>query len=67
MKPYGVKLIECPDVADIQAMASKSSAGRCSRAGGDYHGYSRTAQKAVVRRFWARKARREGVVACNER
>jgi len=55
MKPYGVKLIEHPDVADIQEMGCKSSVG-----GRNYN--RNVATKARTRRRWARKARAEGTL-----
>ena len=67
MKPYGVKVIECPDVGDIQEMGSKSRIGRYPGRGGDYHGYNRNPEvKARTRRYWARKARRASSQAVEE-
>jgi len=60
MRPYGVRIIEEPDVADIQDMAAKSSCGRLPEKGGDFKGYSRSRRKRARRRYWKRKARREG-------
>ena len=58
MKPYGVELIEHPDVADIQAMGCKSCVGRLVERSGEFKSYIRnTARKASTRRRWARKAR----------
>jgi hypothetical protein len=66
MKPYGVKVIENPDVGDIQEMGSKSSEGRLPNRSGDYHPYSRTKARRATRRYWARKARRANKEACTE-
>jgi len=66
MKPYGVKVIESPDIADIGAMAAKSSTGRFPGRSGEYRGYCRNKTKATTRRYWARKARRLNRDACNE-
>ena len=63
MRPYGVRLIEGPDVADIQEMGSKSSAGQRPGRSGDYHPYCRGRGKAEARRRWKRCARREGKAA----
>ena len=59
MKPYGVKLIEGPDVADLQEMGAKSSAG-----GRNYNRNVRV--KAATRRRWARKARAANKAACRD-
>jgi hypothetical protein len=66
MKPYGVKVIEYPDIADIKEMGSKGRVGMIAGHSGDYHPYSRGASKAATRRRWARKARAEGKAACDE-
>lgn len=66
MRPYGVKVIESPDVADIKEMGSKGSAGKFAGRSGDYRPYSRGASKAASRRRWARKARAAGKAACSE-
>lgn len=67
MKPYGVKVIEHPDVADIQEMGSKSSAGKHPGYSDDFHPYTRSKEsRAATRRYWARKARRENKSACAE-
>jgi hypothetical protein len=66
MKPYGVKVIENPDVGDIKEMGSKSSAGKIAGRSGDFRPYSNSASRAATRRHWARKARREGQKACVE-
>jgi len=59
MKPYGVKIIEWPDVADLQEMGAKSSAG-----GRNYNRNVRV--KASTRRRWARKARAVNKNLCKE-
>ncbi len=61
MKPYGVRIIEFPDVADIQAMGAKSSTGRLPGKSGDFHPYSRSKNKTMVRRYWKRRARHEKI------
>jgi hypothetical protein len=66
MKPYGVRVIECPDVADIQEMGSKSRTGKISGRSGDNRPYSRGEHKARTRRYWKRVARRTNREACNE-
>lgn len=64
MRPYGVRVIESPDVADIKAMGSKGSVGKFAGRSGDYRPYARGASKARVRRTWARKARAANRAAC---
>lgn len=62
MKPYGVRVIESPNVAEIQEMGAKSSAGKIK---GNQHGYTRSsANKRSTRRYWKRRARREGAATC---
>jgi hypothetical protein len=61
MKPYGVKVIEWPDVGDIQSMGAKSSTGKFAGKSGDYHSYSKGNSKKRIRRYWKRKARKEKV------
>jgi hypothetical protein len=62
MKPYGLKVIEHPDVADIHIMGSKSRTGKLGE-----HAYcDRPAAKARVRRYWKRIARRANKAACYE-
>jgi len=61
MKPYGVRIEEWPDVADIQNMAAKSACGCLRGKGGDYRGYNRNKTgKWRMRRMWKRIARRLG-------
>ena len=55
MKPYGVRVIEHPDVADIKAMGAKSRTGKLSE-----HTYCRGPSKSRIRRLWKRVARRSG-------
>ncbi len=63
MRPYGVEIIEFPDVDDIQKMGCKSSVGKLKRG----RGYIRTPdQKAKTRRYWARKEREESKRLSNE-
>jgi hypothetical protein len=64
MRPYGVKIEERPDVADIKAMGSKGSVGVYAGRSGDYHPIARGNAKARVRRYWKRAARRENAAAC---
>lgn len=59
MRPYGVRVIQGPDVNDIHEMCSKSSTG------GRNYGRN-VADKATTRCRWARKARAEGKAACHE-
>lgn len=66
MKPYGVRVIEGPDVADIQATGRKSRVGRLPGRSGDYRPYSRGENKAKTRRYWKRIARKANREACNE-
>ena len=56
MRGYGLprnKDVEYPDVGDIQYYGLKFSAG-----GRDY--FKNKLKKAQIRRYWKRKARREG-------
>jgi len=64
MKPYGVVVIDSPDVADIKEMGSKGRAGQFAGKSGDYHPYSSGEDKAATRRYWARRARRQGKNEC---
>jgi hypothetical protein len=66
MRPYGVKIIEEPDVADIQEMGSKGRTGKLPSRSGDYRPYSRGSSKRRTRRYWKRRARRVNQEACNE-
>lgn len=66
MKPYGVRLIEGPDVVDIQYIGGKSSMGQYRKKGGDFRGYSHGDGKASTRRYWKRKARLEGKKSSKE-
>jgi len=66
MKPYGVKIEQGPDVADIQAMGSKGCVGKFAGHSGDFHPYASGEAKASTRRYWKRKARAEGKKACND-
>jgi hypothetical protein len=58
MKPYGVKVIEFPDVADIQSMGAKGSVGKFAGKSGDYHPYSKGNSKKKTRRYWKKRARK---------
>jgi hypothetical protein len=64
MKPYGVRVIEFPDVGDIQEMGAKSSAGRLK---GDEHGYCRTKTKRRTRLIWKKRARAQAKKDCDVR
>ncbi len=64
MKPYGVKVIEYPDVGDIREMGAKSSCGKIAGKSGDFHPYCRGDNKAKTRRYWKRRARAEGKDEC---
>jgi len=64
MQPYGVRVIEYPDVGDIQEMGSKSSCGKFKEKGGDYKAYTRSAGKNRIRRAWKQKARRASKKLC---
>lgn len=66
MKPYGVDIIQFPDLADLQTMGAKSSDGSIKGKSGDYRGYQKTSRKARSRRYWKRKARRTGKIECSE-
>jgi hypothetical protein len=59
MKPYGVRLIEWPDVGDIQATGRASHVGRLRGKSGDFHAYQRSENRQRTRRYWKRQARRE--------
>lgn len=68
IKAYGLKVIEYPDVGDIQMMGSKSSVGRFRSKSGQYKSYiRRSVKKRAVRRFWKRKARIDGRKQCDQR
>jgi hypothetical protein len=58
MKPYGVRIEDSPDVADIRAMGSKGCVGRFAGRSGDFHPYARGNGKRATRRYWKRIARR---------
>lgn len=63
MRPYGMRrnpALQGPDVADIQTLGLKSSAGKFRKKGGDFRGYSHGEVKASVRRSQKRSARHEG-------
>ena len=63
MRPYGMKRIselEYPDVADIQILGLKSSAGQLRKKSGDFCGYVSSSAKHYVRRTQKRSARRDG-------
>lgn len=64
MKAYGVKVEEWADCADLAAMGAKSSASRFRGKGGDYRASQKTKAKNETRRYWARKARQDGKLAC---
>jgi hypothetical protein len=66
LKPYGVEVEECPDVADIKAMGSKSSVGKLPGKSGDYHPYCQGWSKSRIRRYWARRARAQGKAETSE-
>lgn len=67
MRPYGVRVVEEPDAADIKAMGSAGRAGNLpGRNGRDLRPCSRGSSKRRMRRFWARKARAAGKAACQE-
>jgi hypothetical protein len=63
MRPYGMQRtpeLEYPDVADIQRLGLKSSAGRYRKKGGDFRGYAHGEDRARTRRSQKRHARHEG-------
>lgn len=66
MRPYGVKVEEHPDVADIKEMGSASHVGKLAGKSGDYHSYCKGNSKARTRRYWKRRARAENKAACSE-
>ena len=66
MRPYGVKIIEDPDVADIRYMGAKGSAGRFPSRSGDYRPLSCGNSKSAIRRYWKRRARRAGRLEAQE-
>lgn len=66
MKPYGVAIEEYPDVGDIKNNARKGCVGQFPGKSGDYHPYSHGVGKAAMRRYWKRRARRDGRNACVE-
>ena len=66
MKPYGLRIVEFPDVADICDMGAKSSCGRIAGKSGDYRPYSRTKTRRAIRRYWKRRERRLSKQNCFE-
>ena len=66
MKPYGVQIIEEPDVADIQKMAAKSSCGNLPGKNGEYRGWRRSASRKEQRRYWKRQARKLAKLLCED-
>jgi hypothetical protein len=64
MKPYGVRVIEWPDVADIQEMGAKGSTGKFAGKSGVFHPYSRGNSKKAIRRYWKKRARKFKVEEC---
>jgi hypothetical protein len=67
MRPYGVSIIEHPDVADTLEMGSPGCVGNLRGRSGDFHDHYRNpASKAATRRHWKRIARRAGKAACKE-
>ena len=64
MKPYGVRIIEDPDVADIKEMGSKGSVGKFKGRSGDFHPYAHGEAKARTRRYWKRRARAHSKALC---
>lgn len=66
MKPYGVDVEQYPDVADLRAQARKSGIGTLKGKSGDHHDICRGPQKDRTRRYWKRKARRDGRRLCRD-
>lgn len=66
MRPYGVKVEEYPDVADIKEMGSASHTGKLPGKSGDFHPYCKGKSKRRSRRYWKRVARAENKAACKE-
>jgi hypothetical protein len=60
MRPYGVRIVETPDISDIKTMAAKSSIGELPGESGTFRGICRGAAKSRTRRYWKRVARAEG-------
>jgi hypothetical protein len=58
--------LEGPDVADIQALGLKSSAGVYRKKGGDFRGYAHGRAKDEARRAQKRNARREGRIQADD-
>jgi len=55
-----------PDVADIHMAGFKSSVGSLRGKGGDFRGIQKSKHRQDVRRYWKKRARREGKVALTE-
>ena len=61
MRAYGKhRVVECPDVADIQGMGAQSHVGALRRKGGDYRGYLKSSSRRQIRR--AQKGATRGLV-----
>jgi len=58
MRPYGVEIVEDPDIDDILCMGARSSVGSITGRNGEHRGY-RKRDKRVTRRRWKRAARRD--------
>lgn len=66
MRPYGVWVVEWPDVVDIKQMGAKSSMGEVPGRAGHFRGYCRGESKSRIRRYWKRVARAEGKRAAHD-
>jgi hypothetical protein len=67
MKPYGVRVIDSPDIADIQATGRAGHVSRYPGRSGCYKSYIRdSAARKITRRYWKRLARREGCKEAKE-
>ncbi len=60
MKPYGLDIVEWPDVRDIIEMGAKSCTGQVLNKSSVYRGYCNRRRKRQTRRYWKRKERRAG-------
>ena len=64
MRPYGVRVVEWPDIADIIAEGAKSSIGNVRSKSGEFRAFGTPEKRASTRRYWKRQARRVGVEEC---
>lgn len=64
MRAYGVRAEVCPDIADIKRTGASGHAGSLPGKSGDYHHHLGSREKARIRRYWKRLARKDGKAEC---